>query len=225
MRKHIHTYSQRLVSFVMTTFLLCCGMSVYAQNQSVADAISACATEKNSLKRLVCYDRIHTDLTNYQDVTISPVAVPQAKVPQATVPQLPASNMKAPQEMTPKASVPKPSASSVSPSTPISTDTPVTPHSVVSPVTAPSVDNATETFGKEVVTSDTMQSVIMDIKTDRNNYKTITLTNGQVWKQVRSEDRARLSVGQSVTFEKGVFGAIYMSAENSNRQLAVKRIK
>ena len=185
MRINIHHHTQRLVSYLIMTFILCCGMAVHAQTQSVADAISACGAQKNSLKRLVCFDRIHANLNDYSDVTI-----------------------------------PKQVTSSVKPSTAMNTSTPVTPHTVES-----SVNKATESFGQEIVTTDTMQAVITAIKSDRNNFKTITLNNGKVWKQGRIEDRARLSVGQVVTFEKGVFGAIYMSAEDSNRQLSVKRIK
>lgn len=194
MCNHSHKHLPRFVSYVVMMLLLCCGMSVYAKNQSVADAISSCATQKNSLQRLVCYDRIHTQLHNYSDVVLNKHPAPESSD----------------------------SVSSGKPSTPISTSTPVTPHNEG---IATTVNKTQETFGQRAVTADTMQAVIMDIKTNRNGYKTITLTNGQVWKQMRSEDRAKLSVGQTVTFEKGVFGAIYMSAENSNRQLSVKRIK
>ena len=130
MRINIHHHTQRLVSYLIMTFILCCGMAVHAQTQSVADAISACGAQKNSLKRLVCFDRIHANLNDYSDVTI-----------------------------------PKQVTSSVKPSTAMNTSTPVTPHTVES-----SVNKATESFGQEIVTTDTMQAALVLILLERAKY-------------------------------------------------------
>lgn len=91
-------------------------------------------------------------------------------------------------------------------------------------VTKPIATDA-DTFGKTVKTDDSMTGTIASIKTGRNNMLTITLENGQVWQQTKSEDRARLKAQQVVTLEKGFFGSIYLTAEGSNRRVAVKRLK
>lgn len=91
--------------------------------------------------------------------------------------------------------------------------------------TKPSQANTDASFGKVVKTDDSMVATIASVKTGRNNLMTITLDNGQVWQQTKSEDRARFTEKQAVTVEKGFFGSFYLSAEGSNRRVAVKRIK
>ena len=120
-----------------------------------------------------------------------------------------------------------------SPATVIAVQTPpIAPHlpSAVMPVAVLSAPANAETdsvasFGQKVAAEDSMVATIVAVKTGSNSLMTITLNNGQVWQQTKSEDRARLSEQQVVTLEKGFFGAIYLSAEGSNRRVAVKRLK
>lgn len=69
-----------------------------------------------------------------------------------------------------------------------------------------------------------LSSSISDIKEDFRKLKTITLSNGQVWRQVESL-RFKIKSGDKISIEKGVFGAYYMSQENLNSKIRVKRIK
>ncbi|MBT4882623.1 MAG: hypothetical protein HON44_01450, partial [Glaciecola sp.] len=83
-----------------------------------------------------------------------------------------------------------------SPATVIALQTPPTaPHlpSAVMPVAVLSAPANTETdsvasFGQKVATEDSMVATIVAVKTGSNNLMTITLNNGQVWQQTKSED-------------------------------------
>lgn len=52
----------------------------------------------------------------------------------------------------------------------------------------------------------------------------ITFENGQVWKQSDTE-YLDLSVGDTVHLSKGLFGAIYLKKDGSNRRIKVRRQK
>lgn len=176
--------------------LLAMTSNAHATDTSIKQALSKCAQQTNSLQRLVCYDRISAQLNDYRDETSISVVVP----PSTTAPVAPMPVKSMPVKPMPEMSSP-----------------------VEQTKPAQAKDDAS--FGKVVKTDDVMISTIASVKTGRNNLMTITLNNGQVWQQTKSEDRARFTEQQSVTIEKGFFGSFYLSAEGSNRRVAVKRLK
>ncbi len=81
-------------------------------------------------------------------------------------------------------------------------------------------------FGRAPVddTPDELSSNVTKVETDRLRRQTMTLQNGQVWREVGSSGH-KVENGQDVTVKKGLFGSYYLSVEGSNRQLQVKRIR
>lgn len=198
--------SRSLASIVSIISILTISVTVHAAAPSIKQALTECAQQTNSLQRLVCYDRISAQLQDYAND--APTTAPKLITAQSTPPVAPHNAM----VKAPEAKI-EPSPITKSITVPIA-----------KPITEP-VKDAVASFGKTVATEDSMIATIASVKTGRNNLMTITLDNGQVWLQTKSEDRARLSAQQVVTFEKGFFGAFYLSAEGSNRRVAVKRLK
>lgn len=60
-------------------------------------------------------------------------------------------------------------------------------------------------------------------RTLRGKY-VITLDNGTVWEQTDS-DKLKLSDGETVTIERGILGAFYLTRSDVDRRMKVKRIK
>lgn len=81
----------KISAFLVIPALLMAGM---AQAETLADAIQQCAKEENSLKRLVCYDRLNKDLRQFEN---SPL--PQATQVQPSTPSAPAQNASASEQM------------------------------------------------------------------------------------------------------------------------------
>lgn len=81
-------------------------------------------------------------------------------------------------------------------------------------------------FGKTPIdeTPDALSSRVTKVKKDRLKRQTLTLQNGQVWREIGSSGHV-VTNGQQVTIEKGLFGSYYLSVDGSNRELQVKRIK
>jgi hypothetical protein len=200
--------SRSLASIVSIISILTISVTVHAAAPSIKQALTECAQQTNSLQRLVCYDRISAQLQDYANDAPTPTTAPKLITAQSTPPVAPHNAIvKAPEAKI----APSPIAKSIT-------------VPIAKPITEP-VKDAVASFGKTVATEDSMIATIASVKTGRNNLMTITLDNGQVWLQTKSEDRARLSAQQVVTFEKGFFGAFYLSAEGSNRRVAVKRLK
>jgi hypothetical protein len=200
--------SRSLASIVSIISILTISVTVHAAAPSIKQALTECAQQTNSLQRLVCYDRISAQLQDYANDAPTPTTAPKLITAQSTPP------------VAPHNAIVKAPEAKIAPS-PITKSITVP---IAKPITEP-VKDAVASFGKTVATEDSMIATIASVKTGRNNLMTITLDNGQVWLQTKSEDRARLSAQQVVTFEKGFFGAFYLSAEGSNRRVAVKRLK
>ncbi|MDC8832166.1 hypothetical protein [Alteromonas gilva] len=67
-------------------------------------------------------------------------------------------------------------------------------------------------------------SVIASIEDGPRDTRYVHLQDGSVWKQTDST-RMRLKEGQEVYVERGALGAFYLSRENVNRRIKVKRIQ
>lgn len=158
-------------------------------------AIKACAQIEDSLKRLVCYDQAAAALV---DKKSTKKAATTAVTTKKASPAL-----KQPTEVV---------------------NTPVTEKS-----------SKKEQFGIEHVKNQQKtkeqeseeQDVTFIVKSlDKSIRKRwiIAFENGQVWKQNDTE-YINLSVGDTVHLSKGLFGAIYLKKDGSNRRIKVRRQK
>lgn len=87
-----------------------------------------------------------------------------------------------------------------------------------------------ESFGAEQIEnssssdSDQMFAVINAIDMNPRDLRTISLSNGQVWRELQSS-RLNLDVGAEIIIKKGLVGGYLLSTESSNRISRVKRIE
>jgi hypothetical protein len=212
----------------ISIIILTLSSSVFAAHakDSLADAVAQCAQTSNSLQRLVCFDRIAGQLSDYSDSVL-----PQAQIQQRDASQGQANTRDyAPQQRV-LSSINDPSAVPTEPfavmdSAPVSTATPTrqAPPKTASQLRRVEDDlGITEDFGRVEVRDDTLFAAVADISFDRNEYFTVTLNNGQVWKQTEIS-RLKIAVGDRVEIEEGRFGGFILTTEQSNRTARVKRI-
>lgn len=174
---------------------LACIIAPAHASDSVADAIKQCAQTTNSLQRLVCFDRIASRIQDYSDDVL-----PAQRVAQSAV------------------SVPRPAVSaSANPSTNTASpadkaDLPFTPN------------NQVDDFGRVELANDTLSATVTAVTTDRNDYFTITINNGQKWRQTEVS-RLNIEVGDRIEIEEGLFGSFILTSESSNRTARVKRVQ
>ncbi|GAA5194672.1 hypothetical protein [Ferrimonas gelatinilytica] len=93
----------------------------------------------------------------------------------------------------------------------------------------PAITAAPETdFGLERLaikqTPDQLTGQVSAIQTDPYGKWTLTLENGQRWRQTESK-RLRVKIGESVIIRKGALGSFSLSREGSNNSTRVKRIQ
>ncbi|BFT28995.1 hypothetical protein D210916BOD24_01710 [Alteromonas sp. D210916BOD_24] len=172
----------RALSFIT---VLCAFQVFSVQAETVSEALNKCRNTDNSLKRLVCYDRVAKSLDQYQGAnedigTIQPFPV---------VRQQGAGN---------------------------------------APTMSPRRDAASE-FGlenkkKETHVLEELALTITDISDSLRGKKVVTFSDGSVWQQT-DNNYLKIEVGQTVTIERGVLGAFFLSVEGLNKRMKVKRLK
>ncbi|WP_298441087.1 hypothetical protein [uncultured Ferrimonas sp.] len=162
----------------------------------LADTIDACQAKTDKLDRLVCYDDLYRAIKT---------AFGGKALAQPSVMPTPAPTVAAPAQASPTA-VPAPS-----------------------PVT-PTVAQMQDGFGNERKRSQTESKQLESIssavtKVVKDPYKkwTLTLANGQRWKQTESR-HLRVNVGDTVVIKRASFGSFLLHRAGSNKQMRVKRL-
>lgn len=101
-----------------------------------------------------------------------------------------------------------------------------TPQAVV-PVAATPSSMPVDAFGFQKTIEADIEKLyfkVAEINTNPYGAFTITLTNGQVWKQTES-DRYRINKGQTIYIEKGALSSFLLGTDDRNSTTRVKRIK
>lgn len=87
-----------------------------------------------------------------------------------------------------------------------------------------------DTFGlenrkkEEAVKIDKIRAKVTKIQTNQVGYRTITLDNGQVWRQTDT-DSFSAKKGDEIIITRGVFNSFKMKKANNNRTVQVKRVR
>lgn len=171
----------------------------YGHGESISEALKTCGQTQNSLKRLVCYDAIVNDMDKYSgldDLMSIPAPLSQSGA-NSHIPTSPAAN-----------------ASEVSPQ---------------SQGSAAETDEKTDDFGLEHKrlyedTEDKIYVTVSSVKKDSLGKRTITLTNGHMWRQIAA-DRFSVKANQVVYIERGVLNSYMMGSDSFNKKTRVKRVK
>lgn len=166
---------------------------------SIQAELLACKAETDSLKRLVCYDKVAKKITPETLET-------QAK---AVVPAQPKSIAEPKQVVA--------VAPTVVESAPKATATPTSP------------SKAEDTFGNEYKPDreewlDEVKLEIAEAKLNSSKKWRVTFTNGQRWQAQETKSNVRFKAGDIVIIKRGAWSAFYMKKEGSNRKVRVKRL-
>ena len=174
--------------------------SASVQAQTVADALQTCGQVQNSLKRLVCYDDIVKNLNAYGGLT-DLMAVPAP---------LPARGTQGPAPVNPRPAQAAPY--------------------VAAPAAASPSASPESQFGLEHRKNESEDRIeklfasVTKVGKSNKNKVTVTLDNGQVWRQTHS-DALRIKVNDRVYVERGVMGAFFMGKESAKKRMKVARVK
>lgn len=171
---------------------------VQAQQGTIAEAMEQCSSEKSSLKRLVCFDRLAKSIRQYSGVEQSvTTALPPISSPRQ--PRLSQPNVAAPSAV---------------------------PNRPAAEVAAP-LPTGEQAFGLEhkqdtdAMISKLYASVTKVDKSARG-MSIITIDNGQVWRQ-NDGSALKIKQGDTVYIERGLLGAFYLGKDGLNRRMKVKR--
>src|SRR5882724_11311829 len=181
-----------------------------ASAQSLPPSVAACTAEKDSLARLVCFDREVAKFTQS-----AAVAAPRPAPPAAAVPTAPAA---------PTASVPTPAAPTpAAVSTPGAAPTPPTPAVAATPaaVATPNADKfgmSNELARKRAearqevdTTPKELRGAVTDIKAKPYGELVLTLDNGQVWLQNEANTTFIIKVGDGVVIKAAKMGSFMLT--------------
>ena len=169
-------------------------VSGVSQAQTVSDALRSCGQVQNSLKRLVCYDDIVKNMNAYGGLE-DLMAVPAPLPAQAGGVSVPSR----PVANTPVQSSQRPASSA-------------------------------DTFGlehKKTEDEDRVEKLyanVVSVSKNRKGKMTVTLDNGQVWKQTHSEE-LRMRANDRVYVERGLLGAFFMGKDSAKKRMKVTRVK
>ena len=170
--------------------------TVTAQQSSVAEAIENCSSEKSSLTRLVCFDRLAKSMRQYSGLE------------QSVTTSLPPIASSRPQPQS-QSRVPVPTA---------------TPNRQAAVAAAPSGEEAfglEHRQDTDAMISKLYASVSKVAKSVRG-MSIITIDNGQVWRQ-NDGSALKIKAGDTVYIERGLLGAFYLGKDGLNRRMKVKR--
>lgn len=70
---------------------------------------------------------------------------------------------------------------------------------------------------------DELVGVVASVKQSRHNGLTITLENGQVWRQIGS-DSFKIKSGDTIVISRAMFNSFLMKKQGQNRSIRVKRV-
>ena len=183
---------------IITTGLLLLASQAYADVN--VEALQACSMIENNAKRLTCYDKIMGVETPKTAVTVAkPEHVP------VTPAHFENSHVKPVAWATVKAEKPS---------------------QPVAPAAATNANSQSE-FGLEhkvkEEAGDELVAVVASLKQSKHNGLTLTLENGQTWRQIGS-DSFKLKTGDTVVISRAMFNSFLMKKQGQNRSIRVKRV-
>jgi hypothetical protein len=212
----------RTFVFIFTFTLNLVSSNVVADQ--VTEAMKECATNSDDAARLACFDALFEADKNETSGTPEVTSTP-------TIPNTPAV------PSTPKiVSIPPVSGAPVVPSTPTVSSTPSVPITKVETarINEEQFSDARDSdplqnFGMErqkaVETAlERIESIAEEVIRARYKKLTITLDNGQIWRQTDGKRRT-LKAGEVVVITRGALGSFFMQAKSGGPRMRVKRIR
>ena len=188
---------RRLVAVVLLV-----GTAGLAGADSGQDALEACRNIVGDADRLACYDGISLDTVEPATPVVSDTAVTSEPPPVADV--VPASHVPPGAEAAPE-------------------DGNVVQRGLL---------RLRSLFGRDApepveqpVELQSIQGQVVEVTKLALGYHSITLEDGEVWRENEVEPRARYRVGDTVVIARGAFGSYNLSNERTGHRVKVRRIR
>ena len=190
--------NKALFGAVLSAFLF--PMTVNAE--TISEALLDCSKESNSLKRLVCYDRLVKDIKQYEDGERPSFSLPGFSLESDQ-------NAQAPSAQTP-----------VTPAAPVRPAAPARDEDADFGLSDRQKEDKKEEKNKE------KKKIYLTIakieQSGRINVK-LTFENGQVWRQTDNSRGPKLRVGDVVYIERAALGSFVLSKDDVKKRIRVKR--
>ncbi len=166
-----------------------------AQAETLSNALKSCGQVQNSLKRLVCYDKIVNEMNRYGDLDqLMSIPAPLSATPS----QAPAAKNNVPQQ---------------------------TQSSAPAKVESAYDDFGLEAQRRsEELRNQKMYAKVVKIEKNARKKRIFFLDNGHVWRETEGIS-LQIKVGQSIYIERGALGSFHLSRDDVNRRIRVKRDK
>lgn len=181
----------KVIAFGLSSLL----MAGSSQAETVSAALKNCGLVQNSLKRLVCYDKIVNEMNRYGDLDQlmsipAPLTANKSQVPavRSKTPTVPVNNK---------------------PSQPVASD----------------ADFGMEQQRlKEQNTEDKIYATVVNIQKNARKKRVFTLSNDHVWRETEGVS-LQIKEGQTIYIERGALGSFHLSRDDVNRRIRVTRVK
>lgn len=187
-------------------------------------SVGLCAAKTNAKARLACYDAIAAQLKVGAPVAAAAPVAPAPVAPIAAAPAAPPPVVAAP--VAPPPVAPPPVAAA-----------PVAPVAAAPAAAAPVIQTEAQ-FGAENLGKperqaagqpeeiDAIKGSIATLSYLPNGRALITLSNGQVWRQIDGDsEHFRGKNGELATVERGIFGSYNLTVEGHNQMIKVQRVR
>ena len=198
----------RKICTLGATLALLPALALSAEGQ--VEAARQCAQQKDSLQRLVCYDRI------FQAENVVPTA--QAAAPAVAPPVAAAPAAVAAPAAAAAVSAPKAAAAAASPAA---------GPAAATPASAPALGD--ESLKKDKKSSQeapkSLEARVTAVRESRPELFRMTLENGQIWQQVETSSLFHVKQGDLVRIEKGSMGSYRMSLAKGSGWVRVTRVE
>jgi hypothetical protein len=200
--------NKMLLSVVFGAFLF----SLTAKAEKLSEAILKCTQEKNSLKRLICFDSLSKDVKQYEDGERPDFIIPNFNLSGDTEP-VTTERVRSPVALT----------------SPVASTPPAAPSSNTAPVSAESNESdRVASLGlpkvkkRDIEKDEKIYMTVAEVERSSNKKLKLTFENGQVWRQTDTVS-IKVSKGNDVYLERGSFGSFWLSKDNTKKRIRVKR--
>jgi hypothetical protein len=188
---------------------VCAGSSAFAAD-ALPPSLRACMSEADASRRLACFDRESERLE-------------QATAPAARKAEPPAS---APVAASPTPAVAAPAAaataSTVKPAAPDAAAAAQDKFGYRGNIARAEMDKKSEQERRD---AEELVAKVAELSTMPLGELLLTLDNGQVWQQKRSDRAMRIKVGDEVTIRRATLGSFLLTSQAANGSMRVSRVK